>query len=552
MSKKDHGAGSHYHDITCVSTLCMKRFSHDKRWFELVPPPDVVAAFQNDTTQPVARQDFQVREKQSAAVVHKSRLDDDEDEAGNDGGTAYGGAVYGESAGANAQVAGVNAPSAGANAQPGAYAQTHAQTPGTRAAGTRAAGDPRMRELLDYYYDADGKVRCISLRDERLTEENITGNYYKIYHKDDVRTGFVTGICDKYGNKTSKAVCPECKVALPPMAGRNRLIFLPIVGVSRSGKSIALSHGLNGFLDECIPYTLEDGVASRDAATMQYLDSIAYNVEKNHMIDGTLVVERLMWTIDRRDGLPFDIMTFDVPGEHIANAQGNANEQFRKVNLKNLLENADALIVIICPEQVKKFTTWDIDSLSTSRGDTEESRDTIRSMEAMVALMKSEADPNETFKSRKTPVMMLLTKLDMLKETYPGDAVRKDVDTSLRMQMNKLLGLEQYNHDKSAFRVDSGALSNISGSTGELFDELFRSDYNRVKSLSDVEYLGCFAASFQGYDAAAGSGKIVIEDKIRPYDPFYWLFLKLGIFQPIKVETVQKSWFQKIRERLTE
>jgi len=493
-------ADNEYYEITCVDTGCMKRFSHRERWFKLVPPADVEATFQNSVTQVEASSDYNVRDKQSSYSASRTRFDDDDDDDNDN-----------------------DDESGGEDARPAA--------PPPPPPASVSSPDARMQELLGYYYN-NGEPVYIAQHDERLTDDSRAGRLYRIYHKNDIRTGFVTSICDKYGNNTTTAVCPYCKSPLPPKAGRNRMYIIPVVGVSRSGKTVALTKGLHKFLDECIPYALPSGAASRDAVTMDYLDQVEYIVDKNGMIDGTLKVEKLTWTVDRGNDRQFYIMTFDVPGEHIANAQGAANEQFRKINLKNLLENADALVVIICPEQIRKLTTWDIDTPSKDTSSEGRSKDLIRSMEAMVSLMQSEADPNETFRSRRTPVVMLLTKLDMLKQTYPGDTVRKDVDATLRDLMDRLIGMEPYKHNNESYLVDGGTLSNISGATGECFDVLFRGDYNRVKSLSDIDYLGCFASSFQGYDKPGG----VIEGQIRPFDPFYWLFVKLGILQTPMIE----------------
>ncbi|MDR1538032.1 MAG: GTPase domain-containing protein [Clostridiales bacterium] len=377
--------------------------------------------------------------------------------------------------------------------------------------------DSRLKEMEDYYYGGNDEPRCVTI--ESIPAHAGRGRARRLYYKDDPGTGFVSSIYDEYGNRSNIPVCPYCHAELYVGAGIAQTKIVPVLGVTQSGKSVMFEMGLDRFMRESVKMMLPQGAAYQNAEGKEYLSKLAESLKSRNTVEATNQVKRLMWNIDS-DSRSILFITFDMPGEYIGNSMDASNKKFREKDLANVLFKADGLIIVISPEQ--------LESIVENSG--------MRSISDMIQLVCNESDPARVLHSKNVPAVVLLTKLDKLKPTYKGKLSLRHLDHGLKEEIMKILDLEEYSPSESF--VDMGALGNISGITEQLFRRLFMNEINMISTtlLGNANRAGCFAASIQGSDDSAEENAA----PIRPFDSFYWLFAKMGIFR-VKPTAVSAS-----------
>jgi hypothetical protein len=474
-----------YYEITCVNTACMKVFTHAERLFQLQPPQEVADyALQGSVGAP--RRNASSRNKEIVGIGLFADASNDEQD----------------------------------NEQ---SSQREEEISGAEA---------RLKEMAEYYFDAkDGSVKCLKISECSPTET--PGRAFRRFMSG--KANFVAEVVDKYGNSTSTCVCPHCKTRLYPSAGLRKLIVVPIIGVSQSGKTVCLG-GESEYFKHRVPHMIHNGWVDMNE-NEEYIKEIQKSLKEKYRIEATNRVTRLMWQIGNNEE-PYTIMALDMPGEHIANTSEN-DKKFRQNDLKNVLERADSLILIICPEQIELISNCDLSVTGQQlSGKNAEGKAIFRPFGTMLRLLHEDADPRYTLPNRNIPTMLLLTKIDTMKS---GEANDDNIDVTnlsgdIQAKLETVINLQDI--DVSNGEVDLVALDQHIGLTKEFFNLIIRNEYNRVKS----EFVGkgnrfaCFAAAMQSADANGQNTAT-----IRVNEPFDWLMAELGIFRRKQIKPVPGS-----------
>jgi hypothetical protein len=453
----------------------MQTFSHVDRMFQLDPPPEVVEYRRNKLLN-----------------------------AGADAGGAFGGAAEGNVERSWYEIDDDEGEDTGAKTEASASPAVQPQS--------------EMDEKLDYYYGGGEEPRYIRISETVPNKQQ--GIEYRTYLNDNPATQFVISIVDRYGKATLKAVCPHCKTRLYPEAGLRKAMIIPVLGVSQSGKSVMLSLSFERFLHRYIPTMLPMGNLNQSNDVREYIRSLEKEIREKNTASSTNAVKRLMWTINSTEG-KIALFTFDMPGEYIANSE-EAYRPFREQDVANVLRNSSGIVLIVCPEQIELIRSQNMDDANAA-GAVQ-----MRRVEDMIQLICDEVDPHQVLKQRNLPICVMLTKLDMLR---PGAAIEVDInkipDAATLRELEHIITLPDTAVGQGF--VPMGPLDNVSQLTHGLFKNLFRNVMNMIEFnlVNQNSFLGCFAVSSQG----SGGTNDVNAAPIRPYDPFLWLFTKMGVFK---------------------
>ncbi|MDR0958247.1 MAG: hypothetical protein LBM16_03445 [Clostridiales bacterium] len=475
-----------YYKITCMNLGCMEKFEHHQCLFRLNPPTEV--------------EEYR-RELISAAIPSKSGAfsvsDDDErkEEKADTGELAEMTEYY--------------------------------------------YGNPAMRENSKYIYGGGDKPNYIKIsaaQDSKPAAGPFPRRAYKIFFENNPQTKYVTSIVDEYGNETKTPVCPYCKTPVFTRAAIYETKILPVIGVSKSGKTVLFSQGLKPFIKNSVSKMISGGFFVEDTEMQDYLREITESLRGKGEIGSTVGVTRLLWKIESTEGKKTALYTFDLPGEYIANSENETYRQFRENEISKLLANADGLIIVFCPEQIEYV------SRSTLAGKELD----MRTLHDMIRLLAEEADTSSVLKTKNIPIAVIMTKLDFFKlsgETgVPG--VNKYIDSSrlppeAQALIDDLLMREEVLPDLEQRRVKIGEIDRLGQKTASFMSAVAANEMNMIKgSFAGDKYLvGSFAASFQGYDSTSKSR----ESPVRPNEPFYWLFAQMGIYEKQTMEKLTKS-----------
>jgi len=469
-----------YEDIICLNTACMRTFTHEDRLFRLKPPLEVE----------------RYHREHMDSVGKKSILSDEYSELSDD---------------------------------PYGYLDDEDKTPISE---RERPANAELEEKNEYYYDNIGseEPKYLSILDDSLCNQPDMEvvpddeNAYRVFLEHSAATGFVIGISDKYGIVTHEAVCPFCKSDLYPHAGLYETIIIPILGVSQSGKTVMMSKGLGPFLQEAVPKMMSEG-SVYDEEGRKYLKTLEIKLKNREKIEASNAVERLMWMV-RSAEKKVVLLTFDMPGEYIANSNDKDAQFFRETNLRNVLQCAKGLIIIISPEQITKL----IKDNATSYDSEEENiknKVKLRQIMDMLRLVERDSDPAKLLQKKQIPTSFILTKIDMLEDDYEGPvSIHMLKDEQLKNKIEEVISYSPYQCRGN--KVSFGDFSYITGITEEVFDGLIKNEKHGLYDLLGRDRkLACFGTSIQGSDTNAD----VVKPPKRPYDPFYWLFTQIGLFE---------------------
>jgi len=415
-----------------------------------------------------------------------------------------------------------------------------APVPEQAASSSAAAENSKLDEMVKYYYGSAVGMGYISGGGEKpnyiripatQVTEAVSGPFpraaFRKFYQKNPATGYVISIVDCYGNETKTAVCPHCHTPVFTQAGLYETYVLPVIGVSQSGKSVLLAESFTPFMKKTARTMLPTGMFLQDTEMKQYIETISDDLKDSGEISATLGVQRLFSEMEGGNR-KIAICTFDLPGEHIANEM---YQEFREKELSNLLHRANGIIIIFCPEQVESITNYNLKTYKEDQADTA----SIKPLEDMIRLLVKDSDDAGVIKTKNIPIAILMTKLDLFRL---GSGINAKIDTSkMDSDAKKMLG-SVYDRDEVTTIpeqkdvVNLGEIDRYSAKTKEFFEELIHNEINMIltKFAGNKHNVNCFAISSQGADISASD----FAPPIRPNEPFYWLFAKMGIYkQPI-------------------
>lgn len=235
-----------------------------------------------------------------------------------------------------------------------------------------------------------------------LTNSKLTDGSRLTFREDE--DGFLNEVIDTEGNSSKVRICPHCHNRLPFEFGKYPIKYIPVVGITSSGKTVYLSQLLTK-IDEIL---IRAGmtVAGLCPEVDDFLKS--HTIRKGQHLPGGNATNVLTTPIpvnvmSKKDGSRHTLVFYDIAGENCVNAG-----QMEKYG--PFIKNADGIIMIMDPRQ---FT-----DLIYLGGDDDEATDDTYSPDKVVAAMYTAFVSSESAGGKSgTPLAAALSKSDLLKET---------------------------------------------------------------------------------------------------------------------------------------
>lgn len=236
-----------------------------------------------------------------------------------------------------------------------------------------------------------------------LTNSRFTDGSRLIFKEDE--DGFLNEVIDTEGNHSKIRICPHCHNRLPFEFGKYPIKYIPVVGITSSGKTVYLSQML-GKIKE---------ILARADMTVAGLCPEVDDFVKNHTIrrgqnlpggnaTNVLTTPVPVNVKNNKDGRRFTLVFYDIAGENCVDA-----DQMERYG--RFIRNADGIIMIMDPRQ---FT----DLVYLGNDDEDNMDDDIYSPDKVVAAMYT-AFVSADFAGGESdiPLAASLSKSDLLKGT---------------------------------------------------------------------------------------------------------------------------------------
>lgn len=322
----------------------------------------------------------------------------------------------------------------------------------------------------------------------------------------------LTGITDRYGETTTRRICPECHNELPVSAGMIPSNIISIVGATEVGKSVFIAS---------LVHTLQNTTASNfDAACHPLTPEVSRRFKQNFhkyifelgtMMEATQATEQIepyifQFIFKDEQKEPLTLVFFDVAGE------GMTRREYMELQA-NHIKNSSGILFLVDPLQIKTIRDKIMLNLGQQPGD----------------VPKAYAEPTEVVASLyenfiafqpngKTdiPTAICLTKSDMLQYLKEEDS------DYIQPNSNVFSNVIHRGY------LDNVEFENINGEVSRFLDKVDRPFKNAV----DVYFTNkaFFAISALGTNPVNKQINGVVTPT-RVDEPFVWLLHKLGYIE---------------------
>lgn len=388
-------------------------------------------------------------------------------------------------------------------------------------------------EQLKYIIKVDEKLKAYSgkavmeapvLHCSNAADPNVIVTNEYILDED----GFPCGLVDTLGKVSEKRICPLCHNALPEKYGKYPIIFVAVMGITKSGKTVYLSQMLNN-INRYLPQMnlsisgstkeLDEFVAShpiRKARTDS--DMKADKLPDNTL--GAVLPQPIPLTIENNETHETNtIIFYDIAGENCVD-----KEKMEKYG--PFIQNANGFMMVIDPAQFA-----DLFCLERPDGG-------IISPEKVVQTMYTAFLADDTKGQSPIPFAVSFSKNDMLQRYFQNEGYP--------VELLQSINYEKYGRDKRGmahndFQQASSTLEGIlrTKDATHLAENFVNIVMNRFKNVGYFTFSALSVAPIATKDGDK-TYYVLNCDPVcsRLEEPLGWLLYQLGIIPAMRANKV--------------
>ena len=349
------------------------------------------------------------------------------------------------------------------------------------------------------------------LPDKRfLNNEKFTDSACLVFEKDE--DGFLNAVVDTEGNRSRIRICPHCHNKLPFEFGKYPIKYIPVVGITSSGKTVYLSQILGKIKEILIRADMT--VAGLCPEVDEFVKN--HTIRRGQHLPGGNATNVLTTPVpvnvkNNKDGRRYTLVFYDIAGENCVDA-----DQMEKYG--QFICNADGIIMIMDPRQ---FT----DLIYLGNDDEDNMDDDTYSPDKVVAAMYT-AFVAADFAGGQSdiPIAATLSKSDLLKGTgVIGDY--SNMFQNIRYNDYEVRGFPY--EDCINVNTEVKMMLTRKSIKGEILD-------NQLKQFfPNHSYFAFSALNGMPVVSEEGSSKRyqmeVNPEAVRVEEPLFWLLYKMNI-----------------------
>ncbi len=348
------------------------------------------------------------------------------------------------------------------------------------------------------------------VKDERM--QYLEGEYRKDSE------GFINEAVDSMGTVSKIRICPHCHNRLPFEFGKHPVIYISIVGITSSGKTVYLSQ----FLKQ-----IKEIMARADltvVGTCREVEEFVNNhkIEKGKPLPAgntthILTLPLPLNVISNADNRRYTIIFYDIAGENCVKP-----EQMEKYG--PFIENANGIIMVVDPGQFSELF-----HLGICRQD---DSDTVRPEKVIEAMYNTFVASDGIGGKSNIPLAVTLSKSDLLKDCLANG---QDMNIFYNIDYRKYEGHGFPYDDFINVNTEMKRLIKGDGSSvqGEIFLNTVNQNFAR-NAFFAFSALNVSAVTMRGSDNKDYSYIEEDPETIRVEEPIFWILHELQIIREVR------------------
>ncbi len=335
------------------------------------------------------------------------------------------------------------------------------------------------------------------------------------------QNGFIHEVIDTEGRHSNVRICPHCHNRLPFEFGKYPIKYIPVVGITSSGKTVYLSQLLQNMKRVLFQAGLT--TAGRCPEMEDFIRQ--YGIQKGGELPIGTLPSKLTPPVsinvkNNCDGSMYTLVFYDIAGENCVEAQ-----QMEKYG--PFIRNADGILMIVDPGQFTDLFPW------ATEDDAEEN--TIYSPDRVIEAMCTAFVSADNADGKATiPLALALSKSDLLKSG--GLAGRGILEASSSVFRN----IEYSAYMGKGFPYDDWRGTDASvrlllktGMTGTLLDNSLQ-QFFPLHSYFAISALNGKPRKISGEGEKKRYQMDTPPQAIRVEEPLLWLLYRMGILTPVR------------------
>ncbi len=333
--------------------------------------------------------------------------------------------------------------------------------------------------------------------------------------------GFPYAMVDEFGKKTTRRLCPHCHNQLPHAYGKFPVRFIPVVGITSSGKTVFLAQ-LMDYIEEYLTRVNLVPVGIHEEIT-QYVDSHPIRRNKELPIGNPahLMTLPLPLNVENREtGEHFTFVFYDIAGENCVKP-----DQMQKYG--PFIENADGMIMIIDPLQFAD--TFDLDAM------VDDEREMARPERVANAMYTAFISSHSGAEGKSpVPVAIAISKSDMLRPYFENHYMQAHIMTPINYAQYPV-GMRGMAFDDCR-NVNMEMRTLLMGNGNSLQGETFMNSIDSCFVNAGYFAFSALSTMPSSEEDEYGNRRFYMDEapeRTRLEEPFYWLLFRLGIISAV-------------------
>lgn len=363
--------------------------------------------------------------------------------------------------------------------------------------------------MLHWASDADGNV--------------IVSRKYEL---DDA--GFPSAMYDTLGNSTKQRCCPCCHNSLPEKYGKFPVVFIAVLGITKSGKTVYLSQLLknisryltqSGFSISVTPEELNKFV--EDHPVRKSTGTEGYKLPDN---TSEVLPQPIPLTIENNKTHEiYTIVFYDIAGEDCVKPS-------KMDKYGPFIKNANAFLMIIDPMQFSDL--WELEKKEGNKSEAEQFKpeQIVQTMYTSFLSDKSEICT--------VPLAVSFSKSDVLWPYFNKHGFGHNLLSNINYEkLQNKCGLSMNDHQELSATIERILIHDET--------QVGKSFVNTIKNrFSNIGYFAFSALNVAPIVRTVGSEKQYYLNAepvcVRVEEPLLWLLYKIGITQAIRMKKEKK------------
>lgn len=233
------------------------------------------------------------------------------------------------------------------------------------------------------------------------------------------KDGFIIRVLDRYSSAASQMtrLCPHCHNPLPlPDYGKYPILFISVVGITGSGKTVYLNQLLNRF-----PNVIQNTGYRMGPSALAVNEVVMENHPLPSSTDDQTMRRPLAVSLTKKDNSAdgLTIVFYDIAGENcIEFMESSDNQKKDSATIGNFIAYCDALLFLIDPDQVPIFAAPSTKDTMAMLKHVQDVIDVVNKIRVLLNTQHPNWDG--------IPVAAVLTKSDLLLERVSKNAMLRD------------------------------------------------------------------------------------------------------------------------------